>query len=260
MPEEKSLEEVISKCLEEIASGEKTAADCLAEYPLYASQLKDWLEAAQELRLLAVAASPTAADVGRSRFLAQASASRPSSQSRRWLSTPRRWAFASAALGAAAAAIAALALVGGNGAPSAIVQPSSSSVNVWDNVPEFPRAEAKLRQLEEQLAQGSVETSLLREVGANTSNMMIVLSSSPLPAADVQRAATLTARQQEVLTEAKNRGAIAPEAAADLEQALTVTEISHNRAIKSVVALGSPITPLASPTSKTPVPTATPNP
>ena len=86
MPEEKSLEEVISKCLEEIASGEKTAADCLAEYPLYASQLKDWLEAAQELRLLAVAASPTAADVGRSRFLAQASASRPSPQSRRWLS------------------------------------------------------------------------------------------------------------------------------------------------------------------------------
>jgi len=232
------LEQALAECLSSVERGGRIE-ECLARYPGLAQELEPLLLTTLGLRqAYDVGPRPSFQRAARQRFLAAAA-------SRRQLPLPvappaRRfgWRWAPAAVGAPALAGAiALAVVlglsGDGGSPTVGMTVRETTVAPTEappvvETPDIPqlvaRLEVQLGQMQEQVALGAViPNETIQELKDINQSLEQTLPGAPPEAAEAtSQIAGLLDQQQEVLATASEQGQVAPEAAADVDELLTI--------------------------------------
>ena len=271
------LEDALAECLEAVESGD-SLEDCLTRYPELARELEPLLRTALGLQqLFDVDPRPSFQRAARQRFLT--AALRPRRPRLVVLPPARRrfsfgWQWAPAAVGAPvlAAAIALAVVLGLSGGGGSVgIEPGdlafraiAPSPSATETVPEpeeidqlVERLEVQLGQMQEQVEQGAmIPSQAIRDLKDINQSLQETLPVAPPEAVEAApQIAGLLDQQQQMLSTASEQGQVAPEAAGDVNELLTIAGTIQEQ-------LAATATPTSTPTpasSETPVssPTAT---
>jgi len=273
------LEEALAECLASVERG-RSVEDCLARYPGLAQELEPLLLTALGLQqVYDVRPRPSFRRAARERFLA--AAARRERRVAAVAPPPRRfnfgWRWVPAALGtpalvAAIALATVLAFTGGGGGVA--VKPGDVSVRQIASAPtqapteeeeeEIPalvaRLQVRLDQMQEQVEQGGVIPSeAIQELkDINQSLQESLPGAAPAAAEAAPQIADLLEQQQEMLDTAREQDQVAPEAADDVDDVISIAQVVQTRIEEMLSPTATP-TPEATLTP-TPVPTLTPTP
>lgn len=263
----------------------RSIEECLARYPTLARELEPLLRTALGLQqAYDVAPRPSFQRAALQRFLAAAAGrGRPLAAA-----PPRRrfsfgWRWAPAAVGAAAlvAAIALAAVLalggGGGGSPEggiAVRRIISTPTEAPPAVPaqDIPRLVARLEvqldQVQERVARGAViPPEAIRELKDINQSLEQTLPAAPPEAVQAApQIVGLLEQQEKLLSDAKEQNRVAPEAASDVDELLTIAGTIREVLLPTATpaATSTPAsteTPASSPTAAaTPEASATPTP
>jgi hypothetical protein len=271
------LEEALAECLASVERG-RSVEECLARYPGLAQELEPLLLTALGLQqVYDMRPRPSFRRAARERFLA--AAARRDRCPAAMAPPPRRfnfgWRWVPAALGtpalvAAIAVATVLALSGGGGGSP------EGRISVRQNVPaptqapseeeeeEIPalvvRLQVRLDQMQEQVERGGVIPSeAIQELKDINQSLQESLPGAPPGAMEAApQIAVLLTQQQEVLDTAREQDQVAPEAADDVDEVISIAAAVQTRIDEMFSPTATP-TPEATQTP-TPEPTLTPTP
>ena len=289
------LEDALAECLDSLESGGRIE-DCLARHPELAHELEPLLLTARDLLgAFDVDPRPSFQRAARQRFLT--AALRPQRGPRLMVvpPPPRRfslgWRWVPAAVGAPAlaAAIALAVILGlsdggggvGMGPGEVTVRAITSTVSPTQTLPVpepeeidqlVARLEVQLGQMQEQVAQGAViPTETIQELKDINQSLQQTLPVAPPEAVEAApEIAGLLDQQQQMLSTASEQGQVAPVAAGDVNELLTIAgtiqeQLAATATPTSTPAPASSETPASSPTaapeaSATATPASSPGP
>lgn len=277
------LEEALADCLALMERG-GSIEDCLARYPRLARELEPLLLTSLGLQqAYDVRPRPSFQHAALQRFLV--AAARGGRQPRAMAPPPRRfgwgWRWApvavSAPLLAVAVALAAvLALTGGGGdGPEGrvivrrVIPPPTEAPTqvVKQDIPQLlVRAQERLGAMQEQVAQGvQIPREAIQELRDINQSLEQTLSESPPGAVEAApQIADLLKEQEEVINSAREQDQVAPEAAEDVDDLISIATAMQTRIDEMLSPTPTPtpeptLTPTPEPT-QTPTPTPTPAP
>ena len=266
------LEQALAECLASIERG-RSVEECLARYPGLAQELEPLLLTALGLQqVYDVRPRPSFRRAARERFLA---AARRERRTPAVAPPPRRfsfgWRWVPAAVGTpalvAAVALATVLTLSGDGGGVA-VNPGVTVRAITPIPTEAPadipqlvaRLEAQINHIQEQVEQGAIiPTEATQELKDINESLEQTLREAPPGAVEAApQIADLLAQQQEVLDTAREQDQVAPEAADDVDEVISIAAAVQTRIDEMFSPTATP-TPEATQTP-TPEPTLTPTP